>query len=66
MTEFYKTDLMNPVPVPGALEGLRKLQEMGYQLVLVTARHVTEEDNTKLWLDHYYPSERLLIIIAFV
>lgn len=55
--EFYRTDLMKPEPVPGALEGLRRLQEMGFRLVLITARHVAEEERTKAWLDQYYPSK---------
>jgi hypothetical protein len=46
---------MKPEQVPGALEGLNKLREMGFRLVLVTARHTNEESRTKQWLDHHYP-----------
>ena len=55
--QFYVDKLMSPKPVPGALEGLKHLKALGYKLVIVTARHRTEEMGTRAWLEEYYPGE---------
>jgi len=46
---------MKPLPVPGALEGVQALRNMGYRLAIVTARHTEEKERTEAWLDHYFP-----------
>lgn len=46
---------MSPKPVPGALEGVQALREMGYRLAIVTARHTEEQVLTQKWIDQYYP-----------
>lgn len=46
---------MTPQVVPGALEGAQELQNMGYELVIVTARHLEEESRTRLWLKTHFP-----------
>ncbi|KAI0273736.1 hypothetical protein BC834DRAFT_225013 [Gloeopeniophorella convolvens] len=54
--EFYDTDqLCLAAPVPGSLDGLNVLREMGYGLVIVTARSMASElDSTMAWLDQHF------------
>ena len=53
--EFYATPrLYEALPIEGALEGVNALKELGYRLVLVTARQVRELPRTKEWVDKYY------------
>ena len=52
---YYATSIMTPKPVPGALEGVKALKEMGYKLVIVTARHKEEQELTNEWLQQNYP-----------
>ncbi|EIN13376.1 hypothetical protein PUNSTDRAFT_117170 [Punctularia strigosozonata HHB-11173 SS5] len=42
-------------PVLGAAEGLQKLKDMGYRLVVVTARERAELPPTEEWLEKYFP-----------
>ena len=49
---------MAPEVVPGALEGVQEIQRLGYELVIVTARHFEEESKTRLWLKTHFPGER--------
>ncbi len=53
--DFYTNNLMKPIPVPGAVEGVKALKELGYKLFIVTARHTTEVERTQRWLDQYFP-----------
>ncbi|KLO20042.1 hypothetical protein SCHPADRAFT_898105 [Schizopora paradoxa] len=53
--EFYADWLMAPEVVPGALEGVQEIQRLGYELVIVTARHFEEESKTRLWLKTHFP-----------
>jgi len=53
--EFYANWLMVPKVVPGALEGVQEIQKMGYELVIVTARHLEEESRSRLWLKSHFP-----------
>ncbi|TDL28872.1 hypothetical protein BD410DRAFT_781431 [Rickenella mellea] len=53
--EFYRTNIMKPIPVPGALEGVQELRRMGYTLVIVTARHEDEKPMTLDWVNKYFP-----------
>lgn len=55
--DFYKDGLLKPIPVPGAVEGVKALKEMGFRLVIVTARHGNELPITQEWLDEYFPGE---------
>ncbi|PCH33341.1 hypothetical protein WOLCODRAFT_135069 [Wolfiporia cocos MD-104 SS10] len=53
--EFYKTPrLYEAPPIEGALEGLKALKEMGFRLVLVTARQIRELPQTEEWMDKHY------------
>lgn len=56
---YYDTSIMSPKPVPGALEGVKALKEMGYKLVIITARHTEEQPLTQKWLDQYFPGKYL-------
>lgn len=54
--EFYATDRLDKAkPVPGALEALKKLKEMGFRLVVVTARQRRELDRSVRWIETHYP-----------
>ncbi|KAI0322199.1 hypothetical protein OF83DRAFT_1094967 [Amylostereum chailletii] len=52
VVEFYETDqLKHALPVPGAADGLRSLNAMGYELVIITARKIPDElESTETWL----------------
>ncbi|KAI9509644.1 hypothetical protein F5148DRAFT_723511 [Russula earlei] len=54
--EFYDTDqLKHAVPVPGSLDALNRLREMGYNLTIVTARSFLHElESTIIWLDKHF------------
>jgi len=54
--EFYKTPMLYEAPpVPGALEGVQALKELGFRLVIVTARQQQELPRTEEWIDKHYP-----------
>ena len=44
-------------PVPGAKEGLQALKDMGYKLVIVTARSEDLADESWKWVDQQFPGE---------
>lgn len=52
-------------PVPGALEGAQKLREMGYTLVIVTAREKEEMEHTERWLERHFSGDCLCAIMNF-
>jgi phosphoglycolate phosphatase-like HAD superfamily hydrolase len=54
--EFYDTDqLKHADPVPGSLDALNHLREIGYGLIIVTARTFSYELNsTVTWLDKHF------------
>ncbi|KAI0706061.1 hypothetical protein BC835DRAFT_1311935 [Cytidiella melzeri] len=55
--EYYATDsLEKALPIPGALEGLAKLKELGYRLVIVTARQRRELHRSARWVETHYPN----------
>ena len=56
VNKFYDTDqLKDADPVPGSLDALNYLREMGYGLVIVTARTLAYELNsTVTWLDKHF------------
>ncbi|KAJ7124746.1 hypothetical protein C8R43DRAFT_1030621 [Mycena crocata] len=54
--EFYSTDaIFQAVPVPGAREGIQALRDIGYKLVIVTARTSDVADATWEWVEKYFP-----------
>lgn len=59
--EFYDTDQLGSArPVPGAAEGLRALEELGYDPVIVTARVLAQEHaSTARWLETHFKGESL-------
>ena len=54
--EFYNTDqLKHADPVPGSLDALCRLREMGYNLAIVTARSVLLElESTLTWVTKHF------------
>ena len=57
--EFYDTDqLKHAEPVPGSLDALNRLRDMGYDLAIVTARSIPIElDSTITWVDKHFDGE---------
>jgi hypothetical protein len=54
--EFYATDYLDKaLPIPGALEALTKLKELGYRAVIVTARQRRELHRSVRWIEEHYP-----------
>lgn len=54
--EFYQTDrLFTTSPVPGAREGIQALRDMGYRLIIVTARKEDYEDESWKWVEQHFP-----------
>lgn len=50
-----------PKPVPGAKEGLQKLKEMGYTLIIITARSESQREGTEAWLAEHLPDSESLL-----
>lgn len=42
------------LPIDGALDGLRRLRDLGFRLILVTARSESQRESTEKWLEQYY------------
>ncbi|KAJ6519406.1 hypothetical protein C8R45DRAFT_951372 [Mycena sanguinolenta] len=56
VAEFYRTDsIFHAIPVPGAREGVQALKDMGYKLVIVTARTAEVADASWDWVEKYFP-----------
>ncbi|KAI0359046.1 hypothetical protein OH77DRAFT_1473609 [Trametes cingulata] len=54
--KIWKSDYLDKAdPVPGALEGVKKLKDMGFRLVVVTARQPRELDRSLAWLEKHFP-----------
>ncbi|KAJ7169462.1 hypothetical protein C8R46DRAFT_197430 [Mycena filopes] len=54
--EFYNTDLIfQAPPVPGAREGVQSLKDLGYRLIIVTARMADVADASWEWVEKYFP-----------
>ncbi|KAJ7456574.1 hypothetical protein FB451DRAFT_1407269 [Mycena latifolia] len=54
--EFYSTDaIFQAIPVPDAREGVQALRDMGYSLVIVTARTPDVADASWEWVEKYFP-----------
>lgn len=53
--QFYQADrIFNSKPVPGAREGVQVLRDMGYRLVIVTARKEDHEDESWKWVERHF------------
>ncbi|EAU92658.2 hypothetical protein CC1G_01703 [Coprinopsis cinerea okayama7 len=54
--EFYETDIIyNTKPVPGAREGIENLRQLGFRLIIVTARAEDTADQSWKWVERYFP-----------
>ena len=54
--EFWRTDYLDRAPpVPGAHAGLTALTNLGFRLVLVTARQARELERSLAWLEQHFP-----------
>lgn len=57
VTKYYNNEnggLELTSPVEGAKEGLKILKDLGFELVIVTARNENQRTMTKKWLDHHF------------
>ncbi|KAH9966768.1 hypothetical protein BC827DRAFT_1124026 [Russula dissimulans] len=56
VAEFYDTDeLQHAVPMPGSFDALNRLREMGYDLIIVTARSFLPElESTIIWVGKHF------------
>jgi len=53
--DFYKTDrIYHTALVPGAREGIQALKDMGFRLVIVTARP-EDADRSWKWVSKHFP-----------
>jgi len=58
MDEYYKTTRIdNALPVPDALGGVKRLREMGFKIVVVTARTIQQLERSLVWTDLHFPGE---------
>ncbi|WVR07247.1 hypothetical protein IAU60_004288 [Kwoniella sp. DSM 27419] len=56
VAKLYQGGLyMRAPPVPGAKEALTRLKEMGYDLVIITARSENQREGTEDWIAMYLP-----------
>ncbi|KAF4572587.1 hypothetical protein EYR36_007095 [Pleurotus pulmonarius] len=54
--KFYATDrIYQAPPVPGAREGVQSLKDMGFRLVIVTARTQDVAEPSWKWVDKHFP-----------
>ena len=55
--KYYATSVMSPLPVLGSLEGVKELKQIGFKLIIVTARHESERPATQKWLEQHFGGE---------
>ncbi|WVO22348.1 uncharacterized protein IAS62_003678 [Cryptococcus decagattii] len=56
VSKLYQNGLyMRAPPVPGAKEALQKLKDMGYCLIIITARSESQREGTEDWIMEYLP-----------
>ncbi|KAK7468584.1 hypothetical protein VKT23_003088 [Stygiomarasmius scandens] len=54
--EFYETkQIFEATPVPGAREGVNTLRDMGFRLVIVTARSTDVKEESWKWVQKWFP-----------
>ncbi|SJL05809.1 uncharacterized protein ARMOST_09145 [Armillaria ostoyae] len=55
---FYETPkIFEAEPVPGAREGTLSLKEMGFKLIIVTARAPDTADQSWIWVNKHFPGK---------
>ena len=55
VNKFYQTDkIFNSKPVPGARQGIQALRDMGYRLIIVTARKEDYEEESWKWVEQHF------------
>ncbi|KAJ3552817.1 hypothetical protein NM688_g3952 [Phlebia brevispora] len=53
--DFYQTDRLDrALPIEGAREGLLKLRELGFRMVVVTARQRRELERSMRWIETHF------------
>jgi hypothetical protein len=56
--DLYATGkIYNAVPIEGSQEGVRRLRDLGYCLVVVTAREPSEMEDSRRWLSEHFNGE---------
>ncbi|KAG5636857.1 hypothetical protein H0H81_006609 [Sphagnurus paluster] len=54
--DFYATDFINNTNVvPGARQGVQTLRDMGFRLIIVTARREDNADESWQWVNKHFP-----------
>ncbi|TXT15585.1 hypothetical protein VHUM_00088 [Vanrija humicola] len=54
--QLYRAGLMErPTPIPGAKEGLQALKDLGYTLIIITARSEVQREGTEQWIAEHLP-----------
>lgn len=57
INEFFQSRHFNNIkPIEGAREGVQKLLDSGFRLVVVTSRQTVIERQTKQWIDANFPN----------
>lgn len=46
-------------PIPGAREGIQTLKDMGFRLVIVTARQEDKADESWNWVTKHFPGTKV-------
>lgn len=47
-------DINDIIPVHGAIDGIKKLADMGHTLHLITARHHSNHQKIQQWCEHHF------------
>lgn len=53
-----------PRLLPGVRENLTKIKEMGYSLIVITARSEVQREGTEIWLEEHLPDSELALAVA--
>ena len=62
MEKYYATDRIDrAVPIPDALDGVKRLKEMGFKLVVVTARTMAQRERSLIWVENHFPGGYVLV-----
>ncbi|GMK58224.1 hypothetical protein CspeluHIS016_0502560 [Cutaneotrichosporon spelunceum] len=61
--KLYRAGLMDrPKLLPGAREALTKLKDMGYSLIVITARSEVQREGTESWLEDNLPDPKRAVV----
>ncbi|KAF5375195.1 hypothetical protein D9758_000028 [Tetrapyrgos nigripes] len=56
VNDFYATkQIFEASPVPGAREGVQALRDMGFRLIIVTARTTDVKEESWKWVERWFP-----------